>query len=176
MSGAQATDDWIAVGRIGRPHGIKGQVTVEVRTDVPEVRFADGARLLRTDGPPVEIVASQWHQGTLLLTIAGVHDRSQAEALRDTWLHIDGSQDTYVDGDPDSFADHDLVGLAVVLEDGTAVGEVTEVLHPPGQDLLAVRRGSGEELLLPFVLKVVPTVDLTAGRVVITPPAGLLDL
>jgi 16S rRNA processing protein RimM len=175
-SADRAPDSWIEVGRIGRPQGIKGQVTVELRTDIPEVRFAPGAQLLRVGGPPVSVEASTWHQGRLILAIAGVADRNQAEALRDVVLHIDGATDDYVDDDPDSFSDSSLKGLSVELPDGTVLGSVTDVLHPPGQDVLEVTRTAGSTVLLPFVRAVVPTVDIAAGRIVATPPEGLLDL
>jgi len=74
----------VVVGRIGRPHGIRGEVTVEVRTDTPELRFAPGS-VLETDPArlgPLTVAAARWHSGRLLLLAEGVHDRTGAEALR----------------------------------------------------------------------------------------------
>jgi len=173
-------DDWVVVGRLGRPHGLNGELTVELRTDDPEGRFGDGALLHREGGAPVVVASSRWHNGVLLLTVDGVSDRAGAEALRDTLLHVDPALDPPLPGE-DDFYDHQLLGLRAELADGTLLGAVTEVLHPPGTDLLAVRRAAdgpggaaGEELLLPFVRAVVPQVDVPGGRVVVTPPAGLL--
>ena len=173
---AVVPDSWIEVGRIGRPQGLKGEVTVELRTDIPEVRFTPGARLLRLGGPDVVVDAAKWHQSKLLLAVVGISDRTQAETLRDVVLHIDGATDDYVDDDPDSFSDESLKGLSVVLEDGTVIGQVSDVIHPTGQDMLEVTRAEGAPVLLPFVRELVPTVDVAGGRVVITPPEGLLDL
>jgi 16S rRNA processing protein RimM len=111
----------------------------------------------------------------LLLTLAGVADRNAAETLRDTLVYADPAQDPPLD-DPDDFYDAELIGLAAELADGTALGTVTAMLHPPGGDLLAIARPDGGELLVPFVREVVPTVDIAGGRVVVAPPEGLLEL
>jgi 16S rRNA processing protein RimM len=76
--------------------------------------------------------------------------------------------------DPEEFYDHQLVGLAVRTVAGEDVGTLDEVLHLPGQDVLAVRRPGGDEVLVPFVHQIVPVVDLDAGEVVVDPPPGLL--
>ena len=171
----------MVVGRIGRPHGVRGQVTVEVRTDDPDLRFAPGATLLTEPASrgPLTVEAARWHSGTLLLTLLRpdgvvVADREAADELRNTQLLVPVEELPELE-DPDSFYDHQLVGLAAVLPDGTAIGEVTGVRHE-GTELLVVRRAEGPELLVPFVSAIVPTVDLTAGRVVVDPPEGLLDL
>ncbi len=166
----------VVVGRIGRPHGIKGEVTVEVRTDEPERRLGVGMTVA-TDpvpGGPLSITTSRTHNGRLLLGFAGVGTRSQAEALRGLLLVADVDPGERPE-DPDEFYDHQLVGLAVFTVGGKPVGAVTETLHLPGQDVLAVRRPDGREVLVPFVAQMVPTVDVAAGRIVIDPPPGLLD-
>jgi len=171
----------VVVGRIGRPHGVRGQVTVEVRTDDPDLRFAPGTTLITEPAQrgPLTVEAMRWHSGTLLLTLAlpdgqVVVDREGADALRNTMLLVPVDELPALD-DPDSFYDHQLVGLAAVLPDGTEIGEVTGVRHE-GTELLVVRRAEGPELLVPFVSAIVPTVDLPAGRLVVDPPEGLLDL
>lgn len=166
----------VVVARIGRAHGLRGEVSVEVRTDDPEIRLAAG-ELLRTDpvgAGPLRVASGRVHSGRLLLTFEGVADRGAAEALRGVLLVADiDSQET--PEDPDEFYDRHLVGLRVETSDGEHVGEVGEVLHLPGQDVLAVRRTDGTEALVPFVTDIVPTVDVDAGLVVLTPPPGLLD-
>jgi 16S rRNA processing protein RimM len=166
----------VTVGRVGRAHGIHGEVSVEVRTDSPEVRFADGTQLSTEPvaAGPLTVAKTRWHSGRLLVLFEGVGDRDVAERLRGVLLRAeipDGEQPD----DPDEFFDHQLVGLEVVTTEGAAVGEVAEVLHLPGQDLLAVRRADATEVLVPFVGQIVPEVDVAAGRVVIDPPRGLLD-
>ncbi|HET7530644.1 MAG TPA: ribosome maturation factor RimM [Mycobacteriales bacterium] len=166
----------LVVGRIAKAHGIGGEVAVDVRTDSPEKRFAAGTRL-DTDPPergPLTVVRTRWHAGRLLVVFDGLADRTAAEALRGTLLVADSS--TSPPAGADEYWDHDLHDLAVVTVDGTSLGVVAEVLHPPGGDLLAVRRDDGSELLVPFVREIVPTVDLAARRVVVDPPEGLLEL
>ncbi|MFG1707656.1 ribosome maturation factor RimM [Nonomuraea sp. M3C6] len=164
----------LVVGRIGRPHGVRGDVTVEVRTDDPELRLAVGTSIETdpADRGPLVIEGRRWHKGMLLLSFAGVTDRDVADELRGTMLVID-SADVAPSEDPDEFHDHQLIGLAVETASGEAVGEVTDVLHH-GQDLLVVRRNGADEALIPFVKALVPEVDLEAGRLVVDPPEGLL--
>ena len=166
----------LVVARIGRAHGIKGEVTVEVRTDEPESRLGPGA-VLATDPPtagPLTIERGRVHSGRLLLRFEGVQDRTAAEALRNTLLIAEVDPDEQPE-DPDEFYDHQLTDLDVVTSAGVSVGRVEEVAHPPGQDLLVVRREDGSEALIPFVTEIVPEVDLAAQRIVVDPPPGLLD-
>ncbi|MEU7739642.1 ribosome maturation factor RimM [Nonomuraea sp. NPDC049158] len=164
----------LVVGRIGRPHGVRGDVTVEVRTDDPELRFAVGAAIATdpADRGPLVIESRRWHKGALLITFAGVTQRDTAEELRGTMLVIDSDEVTPSD-DPDEFHDHQLIGLTVVTVSDEAVGEVTDVLHH-GQDLLVVRRSGQDDALIPFVRALVPEVDVEGGRLVVDPPEGLL--
>jgi len=168
----------LVVGRISRPHGVRGELAVEVRTDDPELRFAVGAVLATEPAAagPVRVASARWHSGRLLLTVDGVSDRDQAEQLRGVLLVVDSAQLEEI-ADPDEFRDHQLIGLSVVSTDGERVGEVTDVLHS-GQDLLVVAgtgKRAGADIMVPFVAELVPEVDLTAGSLVIDPPTGLLD-
>ncbi|MFF7156519.1 ribosome maturation factor RimM [Streptomyces sp. NPDC008139] len=166
----------LVVGRIGRAHGIKGEVSVEVRTDEPELRLAPGA-VLATDPAatgPLTIATGRVHSGRLMLRFEGVADRTAAEALRNTLLiaEVDPEQ---TPEDPEEFYDHQLIDLDVVTVDGREVGRIAEISHLPYQDLLIVRRPDGTEVLIPFVGEIVPEIDLEEQRAVIDPPPGLLD-
>lgn len=135
----------LVVGRIGRAHGIKGEVTVEVRTDEPELRLAPGS-VLATDpasAGPLTVATGRVHSGRLLLRFEGVPDRTAAEALRNTLLIADVDPDVQPE-DPDEFYDHQLIDLDVVTADGTEVGRIAEISHLPHQDLLVVRRPDGQ--------------------------------
>jgi 16S rRNA processing protein RimM len=164
----------LVVGRIGRPHGLRGDVSVEVRTDEPDKRFVAGAAIATEPAStgPLLIESVRWHSGTLLIRFDGVNDRDHAEELRGTMLVID-SADIPLPEDPDEFYDHQLIGLAVVTPGGERVGEVSDVLHH-GQDLLVIRRGK-TDVYVPFVKALVPTIDLDKGILVVDGPAGLLD-
>ncbi|HUR73741.1 MAG TPA: ribosome maturation factor RimM [Sporichthya sp.] len=166
----------LVVGRIGRPHGVRGELTVEVRTDSPEQRFAPGSEVATDPATagPLTVTGLHWHSGRLLLSFAGVEDRTAAEALRNVMLVVDVDADERPD-DPEEFYDHQLVGLAALAADGTQLGVVSDVLHLPSQELLAVRTEDGREVLVPFVMELVPEVDVAGGRVLVTPPPGLFS-
>ena len=174
-------DSLLLVARIGKPHGLHGEVTVQLHTDVPERRFADGA-VLRTEAAPgsgvprqLTVRSTRVHQGIWLLAFAEVPDRTGAESLRGTRLLADVAADE-PDDDEQAWYEDELVGLSVLTTDGTVVGEVGGLESRPVQDLLVVRLTGGGEALVPFVEQIVPEVDLEGRRVVIDPPAGLLDL
>ncbi|MFG2634787.1 ribosome maturation factor RimM [Streptomyces sp. NPDC048362] len=166
----------LVVARIGRAHGIKGEVTVEVRTDEPELRLAPGA-VLATDPAstgPLTIAAGRVHSGRLLLRFEGVTDRNGAEALRNTLLIAEIDPEELPEGE-DEYYDHQLMDLDVVTADGTEVGRITEISHLPSQDLFIVERPDGSEVLIPFVEEIVAEIDLVEQKAVITPPPGLID-
>jgi 16S rRNA processing protein RimM len=168
----------LVVGRIGRPHGVRGYVTVDVRTDDPELRFAAGSVLATEPAAsgPLTVASARWHSGRLLISFAGVTERDQAGELRGVFLVVDSAELEDV-GDPDEFRDHQLIGLAVQTTAGEHVGQVSDVLHQ-GQNLLVIAGDgarAGAEILVPFVEPLVPEVNVAAGRLVIDPPPGLLD-
>ncbi len=174
-----ATELDVVVGRIGRPHGLRGEVTVEVRSDEPERRFAPGS-LLVTQPPAgsafrptaLEVIGTRWHQTTLLVRFAQLPDRTAAEAARGTLLLARVPADESPE-DPEEYYDHQLVGLTVVDLAGAVIGEVTGLVHG-AQDLLQVRSTDGRATLVPFVEALVPEVDLAAGRVVVADRPGLV--
>src|ERR1700691_4900081 len=163
----------LTVGRIGRPHGIRGDVVVGVRTDEPDLRFARGSRL-DTDPAgigPLIVAATHWHSGLLLIRFEGISDRDAAAELGGTWLMVDSATIAPPDG-PDEFHDMDFVGLSVRTVDGTHVGTFENVLHS-GQDVLVIKAAAGREVMVPFVKPLVPEVSVASGFLVIDPPEGL---
>ncbi|GGZ66754.1 ribosome maturation factor RimM [Streptomyces bluensis] len=166
----------LVVARIGRAHGIKGEVTVEVRTDEPELRLAPGAVLLTdpASAGPLTIETGRVHSGRLLLRFEGVRDRNAAEALRNILLIAEVDPEELPE-DEDEYYDHQLVDLDVVTKDGVEVGRITEISHLPSQDLFIVERPDGSEVMIPFVEEIVTEIDLKEQRAVIDPPPGLID-
>lgn len=170
----------LVVGRIGKPHGIRGEVTVDVRTDEPERRYVVGARLQAA--PPqgsafphraLTLARTRWHQGVLLATFEELGDRNAAEAARGVVLRAAVPLDETPE-DPEEFYDHQLIGLAAHDTDGAHLGEVSGLVHG-AQDLLRIRTTDGRDALVPFVAALVPEVDLEAGRVVIADRPGLVS-
>jgi 16S rRNA processing protein RimM len=162
----------LAVGTIGKAHGIRGDVAVLVRSDNPD-RFAPGAQVTAADGRILVVDSARWHSGRLLVHFEGIDDRTAAEALRG--LDLVADSDTSGDLDDDEYWDHDLIGCRALTDDGRDLGEISDVVHPPGAPLLVVTDDNGEHLV-PFVTAVVPRVDLQRRRVIIAPPPGLWEL
>lgn len=163
--------DEVLVARIGKPHGLRGEVTVQVHTDEPDERFVVGA-VFSTDPDrgPLTVRSARVHNGIQLLAFEEADDRTAAEALRNTRLRAAAADDD------DAFYEDDLVGLAVFDTAGTVLGTVL-ALHPrPAQDLLEIELSDGRVAYLPFVEQIVPEVDLEAGRIIADPPPGLLEL
>lgn len=165
----------VVVARIGKAHGLRGEVTVQVLTASPGERFVPGASFVTdpAEAGPLVLRSARDHNGVLLLGFERTEDRSGAESLRGIRLLGDVLED---DDDEDSWYERDLVGLKAVTVGGNEVGEVTALQSRPTQDLLVVRLTDGREALVPFVAAIVPEVDLKRGRIVLDPPAGLLDL
>jgi 16S rRNA processing protein RimM len=186
----------LVVGQIGKPHGIRGEVSVTVRTDEPEERFVAGsvfttevprdrrgvsagsasASGVRFEVPPQLVLESiRWHQGRGIAQFENVYDRAVAEELRGVFLQVE-SAELPPPGDPDEFHDHQLVGLRVVSVAGDDLGTVGRIEHAPASDLLVLDKSGGGTALIPFVSQMVPTVDIPGGRVIVDLPEGLLDL
>ena len=167
-----SADDYVVVGRIGRAHGLKGEVFVEPRTDEPERRFAAGTTL-QTAAGSLTVSDSRTHSGKLVVRFEEIEGRTAAEAARGTELTclVDPTE---LPEDPEEFYDHQLVGLRVETTDGEAVGELDRVEHGAAQDLLVIRTPE-REILFPFVSVFVPEVDVAGGRIVIDDQPGLLS-
>ncbi len=165
----------LTVARIGRAHGVLGEATIEVRTDMPEERFYVGSVLATepTSFGPLTVSSVRVHNGIILLGFEGINDRNAIEKLRDVLLRAEVDIEEELD-DEDDYHVQQLIGCAVETEDGQAVGPVKDVVNLPGQDVLAVDY-HGREILIPFVYEIVPTVDIKSRKIIIAPPAGLLD-
>lgn len=164
----------LQVARIGKPHGIRGEVTVQLFTDAPEERFEVGAvfRVEPAARGPLTVSSARWNKDILVLGFAEVPDRNAAELLRGAKLFIDSEE---TEDDDDSWYEHELVGLEARVGDNV-VGRVSALRTMTVQDLLVIKRPDGEEILIPFVEEIVPEIDLEGGFVLLTPPEGLLEL
>ncbi|SDC65490.1 ribosome maturation factor RimM [Nocardioides lianchengensis] len=169
----------VLVGRIGKAHGIRGDVTVDVRTDEPDRRFAPGS-VLRVEAPrgststlrTLTVERARWHSSRLLVVFEEVPDRTAAESVRGLLLHAEVPADESPE-DPDEYYDHQLIGLAAYDVDGRLLGEVTSLQHG-AQDLLTIRTPEGRDTLVPFVKALVPEVDVRGGRLVVADRPGLV--
>ncbi|MBC2681785.1 ribosome maturation factor RimM [Corynebacterium anserum] len=190
----------LQIGRVIKPHGVRGEIVVEVTTDHPEVRFKNGEVLTgRHAGKEISLTikSTRPHQGRLLLTAEEIKDRTEAESLRGVRFYAE----PIVDDDDESFYDHELEGLRVLtvgnVDEATArarayegaqpepvdIGVISGVMHGPAGTTLEVAidadaniPSAGSTALIPFRHAIVPIVDLDNEAVVITPPDGLLEL
>jgi 16S rRNA processing protein RimM len=169
----------LRVGRLTKAHGLKGAIKLELFTDDPGRRFVPGAVFtlqVPTSSPwhgkTIELVELRWYNQHAVGFFKDVPDREAAEALAKAILWIDQDSTEQTD-EEDAWYDHQLVGLAVV-RDGVQIGTLTRLEHLPAQDLLIVKTAAGE-VMIPFVKAIVPSVDVAAGIITITPPPGLLE-
>ena len=173
----------LTVARIGRAHGLRGEVALDVRTDAPDERLAPGT-VLATDPPtvgPLTVARTRVQQGRLFATFDEVADRTGAEALRGVALVVETGTAGGAEGpgavsdeDDDAWYPHELVGLRAEGLDGRVLGQIVGLEHAPAHDLLVLREPDGVRTLVPFVTAIVPVVDVAGGRVVLDPPGGLL--
>lgn len=175
-SAAYDSAEYVAVGRIGRPRGVRGAAFVEPWTDDPDQRFAAGAVLLTDPATagPLTVASATVSNGKLVVEFESVSGREAIEALRGVRLLVPAAARPALE-DPDDFYDTDLIGLLARTVDAAPIGPVRDVLHAGGADYLVLDR-DGREVLVPFVRAIVPTVDLAAGVVEIDPPEGLFEL
>lgn len=170
-------DGYLAVGCIVSVHGLKGEIKVELYTDFPH-RFAPGARLILSDDlAEVVVESSRAHKGHLLVKLSGVHDRGEAEALRNLWLLVPEGEAAELEAD--SYWVHDILGLTVLTEGGETLGQVVDVLLTGANDVYVVQTpptiNRGRELLLPAIADVVQAVDLAERRLIVRLQPGLIE-
>lgn len=186
----------VQVARIGKPHGIRGEVTVQLFTDAPEERFAPGSVLDIQNFSPssplaqiapagqLTVTKARWNKKILVVAFQEISNRNQAEALRETRLTFDSSSEAVTGEETEGYYEHELLDLPVYLAADVSEGylpeqpvaTVTGLQTMPSQDLLILEKEDGQEILIPFVQELVPAVDLEEGYIIINPPAGLLDL
>ncbi|WP_312677351.1 ribosome maturation factor RimM [Microbacterium sp.] len=180
MAAAGPARTQLRVGRLVKAHGLKGALKLELYTDDPDGRFVPGAVFTLQvpesspwHGKTVTVREFRWMNSHPVVFFDEVEDRTAAESIVRAILWID--QDESAPAEDDAWYDHQLVGLDVIRDDAS-VGRVIRVDHLPAQDLLVVRpTGADGEILVPFVAAIVPQVDIAAGRVIVTPPAGLFE-
>ncbi|GAA4831803.1 ribosome maturation factor RimM [Garicola koreensis] len=168
----------LRVARIGKPHGIRGEVTVQLFTDEPTDRLAPGAQLIREPGEHTQdttrttltVGSQRWNKKICLLGFDEITDRNAAEALRGSVLFIDVAEEAPED---DQWYSHQLEGFSCVSGEDQPLGTVAELLPGPAQDLLVVDTAAGEQVMVPFVEELVPQIDPEARSIRLDPPAGL---
>ena len=160
----------LLAGKIGKPHGLAGEVYVERISDDPR-RFEAGSKLIHEDGRELVVARARPHRDRFLVIFDGYETRDVAERLRGSLFVPDDDVRTL---EEDEFWPDDLIGSLVLTPEGAEVGRVQDVLTGPAQDLLEVATQHGDRLI-PLVKEIVISVDVDAERIVVDAPEGLLD-
>lgn len=163
----------LTIARIGKAQGLRGEVGIELRTDIPDERLADGVTVITkpAERGPLTVARTRVANGRWYVLFQEINDRTAAESLRGVELIVDAESSD----EEDAWYAHELAGLQVELLDGTVVGKVVGLEHFPAQDALVIKEKNGTRTMIPFLERFVPTVDVAGGRVIITPPGGLLS-
>ena len=165
-----SSEPTVVVGRITRPHGVRGELTVMVLSEVPS-RFDTGATVFLESGRALTIASSRPHKDRVLVTFSEVTDRESAEALRGAVLVVpESTSPPLAEG---SWWDHQLVGCSVFTESGAELGELRQVIHTAANDVWSAVDGSGGETLIPVLRDVLVSVDTDARRIVVREIPGL---
>ena len=167
-------DDWVCLGVIGRPHGVRGQVRIRPFTEDARAIAAYGPLTDRSSGREFIVSVVNVAKGMVTARIEGVIDREQAAALSGTELWVARAALPETKNEEEYYY-HDLIGLAAFQQDGAALGQVVGMENYGAGDLLELRTPEGRAVLVPFTRQCVPVVDVQGGRVVIDPPPGLLE-
>ena len=169
----------LRVGRLVKAHGLKGALKIELYTDDPARRFTPGATFTlqvpttsQWHGKTLELAELRWYNTHAVAFFKDVADRTAAESLVKAILWVEQDVEE-LPVEEDAWYDHQLVGLGVV-RDGERVGTVIRIDHLPAQDLLTITTDDGE-VMVPFVKAFVPSVDIEAGIMTVTPPPGLFE-
>jgi 16S rRNA processing protein RimM len=165
-----SSEPTVVVGRITRPHGVRGELTVMVLSEVPG-RFDAGATVFLESGRALTIATSRPHKDRVLVTFSEVTDRESADALRGAVLVVpESASPPLAEG---SWWDHQLVGCSVFTESGIELGELRQVIHTAANDVWSAVDGSGVETLIPVLRDVLVSVDTDARRIVVREIPGL---
>jgi len=165
----------VVVGRLGRPHGVHGEISVEVRTDDPENRFAIGAKItVKENNKKLTVASTRWHLSRLLIKFEEIQDRTQVDAVRGKLLVVEVDPNKATLGN-NEFYEFQLIDLEVFNTNNEKLGVIKEVLPGSAQALIVVKTLDNKEVMVPFVNQLVPEVDIKNKRVVMNPPSGLFD-
>ena len=166
------SDDVLLLGEIGAAQGLKGEVRLKSYTEDPAA-IAGYGPLDTDDRGPIEIESIRVTPKALIARIKGVTTREGAEALNRTKLYL--PRDRLPESEEDEWYQADLIGLAIVGEDGAPLGRLVAVHNFGASDIIEISRDGGKNVLVHFTEATVPKVDIAGGNIVLIPPDGLFD-
>jgi len=171
------SDKWLTVGRVVNTHGIRGEVKVLPSTDFPGERFAPGSRLTlhapdASAAVEVEVASAREHKGAYLVKFKGYDNINQVLPYKGWTVKVPASRRVPL-GEGEYYF-HEIIGCAVVTEEGEELGRISEILRPGANDVWVVERPQGRPALIPYIADVVLDVDVAAKRVTIRLMEGLI--
>jgi len=156
---------FVAVGKLRRSHGVRGEITMEVLTDFPERVRKNRVVLVGDEHLPLKVTSVRWKDQFMLLAFEGYSDCDQVNVLRNQYVFVDAHKlPALPEGD---YYYHQLIGLGVETEDGIQLGELGEILETGANDVFVVRKPGTADLLLPVIDDVILTVDLGKGIITV---------
>jgi 16S rRNA processing protein RimM len=160
--------EYVLIGKLQRAHGVTGEIVLGITTDFPE-RITRGKLIyLGAKHSPVMITGARPFHNNMLITLEGIRSREEAAVM--TNLEVFVRTEDLPALSEGQYYHHQLVGLKAVLENGTEIGTVTEIMETGANDVYVVTESSGNELLLPAIDAVIIRVDLAVKQMVVNPP------
>ena len=159
---------FLLVGKLRRPHGLKGEMKLEVITDQPQVFRAEAKVYLGGDFEPMDIAQVRGHHPLLIISFHGVTSRDQVDRLRNRGLYMK-AEDLPPVSETD-FNNSQLIGITVEDESGQILGRLAEILKTGANDVFIVKPEDGKELLLPAINSVILNLDIANKKIVVRPP------
>ncbi len=167
-SPGQGEPVFLAVGRLRRPHGIAGEMIMDVLTDFPERLRAGKTIYVGEDHEPVKIKSLRGHDQALIIHLATLESPEAAARYRNAMVYVKSTElPKLPEGE---YYHHQLLGLAVVNEAGEELGKLADILETGANDVYLVKTPAGKELLLPAVEEVILAVDLEHHQILARPP------
>ena len=165
--------DFLVVGKLRHPHGLHGEILMEVITDFPE-RMQPGVTIYVGEAKlPLEIHSQRWHRDSLLLAFKSFQNPETSDELRNQWVYVTAEDRPKLpEGE---YYHHQLLGLAVLTDEGRELGKLTGILETGANDVYIVLAPSGHEILLPAIEPVILNIDLEGGKIIVHPLPGLLE-
>lgn len=164
--------EFLAVGKLRRPHGVRGEIQMEVITDFPERLEAGNVVFIGPDQQPLRIRSYRWHNQLLLIQFVGYEDRESAGGLRNQWVFVRTADVPPLEAG--EYYHHQILGLSVLTTAGETIGVLQEIIETGANDVYLVRDEHGRELLLPAIDQVVVEINLEERRILVNLLPGLM--
>ena len=164
---------FLVVGRLQRPHGLKGEILMGIMTDFPDRLQPDTKVYIGGEYQPSKITSTRHHSSGLLVRLEEYQTREDVGKLRNKFVHVRADDRPQLpEGE---YYHHELIGLRVITEKGALIGSLNEILETGANDVYVVKPDEGKELLLPAIDEVVLIIDVDEGEITVKLLEGLAE-